>query len=141
MLGDVEPSGDLVGAEMLVEEQEDLELSGRKLLGNLVRDPADPAAFPNTVQKSAGDRAGERRLTIRDAAEELGDALGRLALEKVAGGPRPDRLEQVLVRPGGGEDHDLASGEASRTRGRAVRPSIPGIVEVEEDEVRLELAG
>ena len=110
VLGDVEPGRDLIGAEMLVEQQEHLDLARRELLRDLVGDPAHPATFADAVEQAAGDRAGEGRLTVRDAAKKQGNALGRLALEEVAGGSCTDRLEQVLVRSRGGEHDDLALG-------------------------------
>jgi len=97
VLGDVQPRGDLVGAEMLVEQEEYLDLACGELLRNLVGDATHTATFADAIEEPAGDRPGECRLAVRDAAEEEGNALGRLALQEVAGGPGADRLEQVLV--------------------------------------------
>ena len=75
VLGNVEPGGDLVGAEMLVEQQQHLDLAGRELLGDLVRDSAHPAAFADAVEQATGDGPGECCLTVCNATEEQGNAL------------------------------------------------------------------
>ena len=108
VLGDVEPGGDLVGAEVLVEEQEHLDLAGRELLRDLVGDTAHAATFADTIEQPAGDRAGQSRLAVRDTPKEQGDALRWLALQEIAGSSRADRLEQILVRSRCREDDDLA---------------------------------
>jgi hypothetical protein len=78
---------------------------------------------------------------VRDAAQEEGDPLRGLALEQVAGGAGPHRLEQVLVRPGRGQHDDLALRRRLadvRQRAQAVHP---GHGQVEQDEARAQLAG
>ena len=79
------------------------------------------------------------RPRLRDAAQELDDALRRLALQQVAGGAAADRGEQVLLGAGGGEDDDLAvRGGLAKPRQRA-EPVEARHREVEQDEVGLEL--
>jgi len=55
VLGDVEAGRDLVGTEMLVEQQEHLDLSGGKLLGDIVRHASHASACTNPVEEAAGD--------------------------------------------------------------------------------------
>ena len=78
---------------------------------------------------------------MRDAAEEEGDALGRLALEQVAGGSGADRLEQVLVRSRGGQDHDLALGRGLADVRQGGKPIHSRHRQVEQDEARAEPSG
>ena len=90
VLGDVEASRDLVGAEMLVEEEQDLHLAGAELLGDRVRDarvePAVRAFEPDLVLVSAGfdahvdDPLADMRVTA--------DGFRELARRSVALGPR-----------------------------------------------------
>ena len=78
---------------------------------------------------------------MHDAVEELGDPVGRLGLEEVAGGTAANRGEQVLLGAGGREDDDFAvrRGLAKpRQGGEAVEA---GHQEVEQDEIRLRLRG
>ena len=65
----------------------------------------------------------------RDAAQELGDPLGRLALQQVAGRAAADRGEQVLLGARGGQDDDLAS--RARPRAAAAAPSSPSMPGIE----------
>ena len=74
---------------------------------------------------------------MHDALEELGDPVGRLGLEEIAGGAAANRGEQVLLRPGGGEDDHLAARRSfakARQRGKTVEARHQ---EVEEDEIGL----
>ena len=97
-------------AEMLVEQKQHLELARRERRGDRVGHAgAAPAAGAHLLEQSPRDRAGERGLAVRDAAQESDDALRRLALQQVAGGTAADRAEQVLLRAGGGQDDDLAA--------------------------------
>ena len=78
---------------------------------------------------------------MRDAVEELGDALGRLGLQQVAGRAAADRGEQVLLGAGRGQDDDLAlRAPPHAARGSASSPPDAGHRQVEQDEVRLQLA-
>jgi signal transduction histidine kinase len=108
VLRDVEPGRDLVGTEVLVEEEENLDLAGGELLCNLFGDAAHSPALPDAIEEPARDRPGECSLAVCDSAEEEGNALWRLALQEVSSRPCPDRFEEVLVRPGGCEDNDFA---------------------------------
>ena len=93
------------------------------------------------IEQTPGDRAGERRLTVRDAVEERGDLLGRLALQQVARRAGADRREEVLLRARRGEHDDLALGRRvaePRQRRQAVHARHR---EVEEDEIGLQPGG
>jgi signal transduction histidine kinase len=140
VLRDEEPLRDLVRAEMLVEEQQDLDLACRERPSDRLGDPVEAPAFADTVEQPPGDPARERRLAPRDTAQERRDLLGRLGLEQIAGGSAADRREQVLLRVGGGQHDDLALRRLvadAREGGQAVHA---GHGQVEEDEIGLELA-
>ncbi len=141
VLGDIEPRRDLVGAEMLVEQQQDLDLAGRELSRDLVRYPAHAPAFTNTVEQAAGDRAREGRLTVGDATKEQGDALRRLALQEVAGGTGSDGLEEVLVRTGRCEHDDLALGRGLANVWDGAQAVHAGHGQIEEHESRAQPSG
>ena len=132
--------GDLLGAEVLVEEQQHLELARREALGDRLRDDAvRRAALAHLLHQPARDRARERRLAVGDAAQEVDDPLGRLVLQQVAGGAEADRAEQVRVVLGRGQDDDRGVGRGladPRQRGEAVHS---GHRQVEDDEVGLQL--
>src|ERR1700693_2000651 len=98
VLGDVEALGDLVRAEMVVEQQEYLELTRRECGGDRIGDARVAAvAVSNLVEQPARDRSREGSLTVRDAVEKCGDALRRLRLEQVAGRARTNRREEVVL--------------------------------------------
>ena len=82
--------------------------------------------------------ARECGLAVRDAGEEVDQPAGRLGLEQIAGRAAPDRGEEVLLGPGGGEHDDLAfrSGLADPWKGGEAVHSGHG--EVEQHEVRPE---
>ena len=142
MLGDEQPACDLIGAEVLVEEQQHFQFPGRQAVGDRLGDAAaEAAALANALQEPPRDRAGERRFATGDAAEELCDPLRRLALEEVAGRARSDCREQVLLGSGSGQDHDfrVRRGFAdSRQSGEAVHL---GHRQIEQDDVGLEIVG
>src|SRR2546425_6832865 len=74
VLGDEEPLGDLVGAQVLVEEEQHLELAGRERGRDHVRDGRlAMAALAHGLEEPPRDRARERRLSLRDAAQEADD--------------------------------------------------------------------
>ncbi len=110
VLGDVQPGGDLIGTEVLVEEEENLDLAGGELLRNLVGNTTHPATLADAIEEPTRDRAGQGSLAVRNSAEEERDALRWLALQEVSGRSGPDRLEQILVRSRCGEHDDLALG-------------------------------
>lgn len=102
VLGDEQALGDVVGREVVVEQQQDLDLAGRERMGDPIGDAAaEPAAGAHLVEQTPGDLARERRLAVRDPSQERDDPLGRLALQQVAGGAAADRGEQVLLRARG----------------------------------------
>ena len=106
-----------------------------------VRDAGvEAAALADAVEQSPRDLAGERRLAVRDAVEELGDPLRRLGLQQVAGRAGADRGEQVLLGAGRGQDDDLAVGRGGAHARQRLEPAHPGHRQVEQDEVGLELA-
>ena len=69
------------------------------------------------------------------------DALGRLALQQVAGRARADRLEQVLLRAGRGEHDDLALRRRLANVRQRREPVHSGHRQVEQDELGAEPAG
>ena len=80
----------------------------------------EPRPLPwRTCRAGGGRPAGECGLAVHDAVEERGNPLGRLGLQQIAGRTRADRREEVLLGARGGEDDDLDSGAASRSRGSA----------------------
>src|SRR5207253_5453194 len=94
----------------------------------------------NLVEEAAGNRARQRGLTVRDAVEEGGDLLGRLGLQEIAGCTGANRLEEVLLRAGRGQDNDLAI-RGSLAQPRQRRQAVEaGHGEVEEDDIRPEPA-
>ena len=142
VLRDEEALRDLVGAEMVVEEQQDLDLAGRERARNRIGD-ARAAAVPGAdlVEEPAGDRAGERGLAVHDAVEEGGDLLGRLGLQQVAGGAGADRLQEVLLGAGGRQHDDLALGGGLAQPGQRRQAVETGHGKVEQDDVRPEPLG
>jgi hypothetical protein len=111
VLGDIEALRDLVGAEVLVEQEEHLELARRQAAGNRLRHAAvrGPAAA-NLLEQAAGNETRERCLSGCSAVEEIDETLGRLGLEQIAGGTSADRGEEVLLVAGGGQDDHLTLG-------------------------------
>ena len=102
---------------------------------------ADAAAAAELIEQAPGDLARERRLAVRDAAQERDDALRRLALQQVARGARADRGEQVLLGAGRRQHHHLAAGSGGAQPRQRRQPVEAGHGEVEQDEVGLELGG
>ena len=141
MLGDEEPRRDLVGAEMLVEEQQHLDLAGGELLRDLVRDATHASTLANPIEETTGNRPRERCLSVRHPTQEQRDALRRLALEEVAGRSGPDCLEEVLVGPGCRQHHDLAVGRRFADMRQSGEPVHPGHGQIEEHEPRAKPAG
>jgi signal transduction histidine kinase len=141
VLGDEQPSGDLVGAEPLVEQEQNLDLPGTQLLGDRLRDArVEPAALAHPVEQPPRDLARQGCLAARDSAEELGDPLRRLGLQQVAGCAAADRGEQVLVGSGGGQDNHLAAGRSGPQPRQGLEAAEAGHREVEQDEVGLEVS-
>jgi len=139
VLGDEEALRDLVGAVMLVEEEQHLELPRRQEGGDAIGHAGAAPAGANLVEEPARDGPGESCLAVDDALEELSDPLGRLGLEEVAGRAAADRREQVLLGARGGEHDDLACGRRlaePRQRRQAVEA---GHQKVEQDDVGLRL--
>ena len=141
MLRDEEALGDLVRAEMLVQEQEHLDLPRGEHAGDLLRDSAEPAAVADAVEEPACDAAGECSIPTRDATEERGDLLWRLCLQKVAGRAGANRSEQVLLGVGRSENDDLRIRCAFADLRERGEPVHPGHREVEQHDVRLQRRG
>jgi signal transduction histidine kinase len=137
VLRDEEADRDLVGAEMVVQQEQHLELAGRECACNRVgHSRAALGAGAHLFEQAAGDRAGKRGLAVRDALEEAGDPLRRLGLEEVAGRTAADRGEEIRLGSGGREHDDLALGRRS-TQLRQRREAVhSGHREVEEHEIR-----
>src|SRR5919197_1006632 len=98
---------------------------------------AAPAAS-HLVEEAPRDLARERRLALGDAAEELGDAARRLALQQVAGRAAADRREEVLLRPRGRQHDDLATRRGLTEPRQGLQAGQARHRQVEEDEPRLE---
>ena len=96
--------------EMVVQEEQYLDFTGRELGGDSIGHAAQPASLTNAVEQPPRDRPRQGCLAACDASEKRCDSLRRLALQQVPGGPCSDRLEQILLRPGRGQHHDLAFG-------------------------------
>ena len=103
--------------------------------------PLSAAAVSHALEEAPCDAARERRVSARDAAQERGDLLGRLGLQQVARGARPDRGKQVLLRVGRGEHDDLGRRGALADLRQRRETVHAGHREVEEDDVRLQLRG
>src|SRR5207245_2399119 len=99
------------------------------------------AACTQLLDEPAGDRAREGSLAAADPAQELDDPLGRLALQQVSRRTAADRSEQVLLRAVRGQDDDLAAGRRLPQARKRVEPVEPRHREVEQDDVRRQLAG
>jgi signal transduction histidine kinase len=139
VLGDVETRGDLVRAEMLVEQEQDLDLAGAQRAGDAVGN-ATACPLAHLVEQTPRDLARECGLAVGDSAQELGDALGRLALQEVSGRAATDRREEVLFRSRGRQDDHLALGRRVADLGQCFQPAHPRHREVEQDELRPELS-
>src|SRR5215213_2842734 len=141
VLRDEEALGNLVSAEVLVEQQQHLELSGGERGRDRIWDTRAAAApGAHLLEQAARDRAGERRLAVRDAAEEPHDALGRLALEQVTGSPATDRAEQVLLGAGSSQYDHLARWSSLAQPWQRAEAVEPRHREVEQDQVGRQLA-
>jgi signal transduction histidine kinase len=137
VLRDEQALGDLVGSEVLVEEQQHLDLACGEHAGDLLGNSAEPAAVTNAVEEPPGDAARECGIAARDATEERRDLLGRLGLEQVTRRACTNRCEQVLLGIRRGEDHDLGvrrvfadlreRGEAIHARHREVEKHDVGL--------------
>jgi hypothetical protein len=140
VLRDEEPRRDLVRAQVAVEEQQHLELARAQHLRDRLRHLLAAAALTHLVEQPARNRARERRLALRDAAQERHDPVRRLALQQVAGGAAADRAEEValVLRRRQHDDLRLRRGLAQPRQRR--EPVHLGHREVEQDQVRLELA-
>src|ERR1700694_2701054 len=99
VLGDEEPLRNLVGAEVLVEQEENLELAGREGLGDGVGNSLVGSPVANPLEEAARDRTRERSLALGDAVQELDDPLRRFGLEQVAGGTAANGGEEVVLGP------------------------------------------
>ena len=137
VLGDEQPLGDLVRAVVLVEQQQHLELARGQSRRDAVWHTRAAPAGTHLVEQPARDGPREGGLALDNALEEVGDPVGRLGLEQVAGGAAANRGEQVFLRAGGREDDDLAGGRRfaeSRQRRQTVEARHQ---EIEEDDVGL----
>ena len=141
VLGDVQPSGDLVGAEVLVQEQQNLELARAQRGGDRVGHSAPHSTFANLLEESPRDLAREGCLAVADSAQKLRDPLGRLALEQVAGGATADRGQQVLFGSGSGEDDDLGLRSRLAQARESLEPAHSGHRKIEQHDLRPELPG
>jgi signal transduction histidine kinase len=139
VLGDEEARGDLVGAMVLVEQEQHLELAGGEDRGDAVGHARAAAAGADLVEQPAGHGTREGGVTLDDALEELGDPVGRLGLQQVASRATANRGEQVLLGARRGEDDDFAAGRGLTEAGQRGQAVEARHQEVEEDEVGLRL--
>jgi signal transduction histidine kinase len=140
VLRDEEALCDLVGSEMLVEEEEDLDLACRQLLRDRVRHAAEPAVLADAVEEPPRNASGQRGLAAHDAAQEGRDLLGRLGLQKVTGRAGANRREEVLLRVRRGQDDDLATRRLLADPRQRAEPIQAGHRKVEEKQIRLQPA-
>jgi hypothetical protein len=110
VLRDEETLGDLVRPQMLVEQEQNLDLSRGEDLRDRVRNAVEPAALAHAIEEAPRDTSRERRIPAGDTAEKGGDLLRGLGLQEVPRGTGSDRREEVLLGVGGREDDDLARG-------------------------------
>jgi signal transduction histidine kinase len=141
VLGDEEPLRDLLGAQMLVEQQQHLELTCRENRGDLVGHARATTAFPHLLEQPPGDRARQGGLAVGGAAQEVDDPGRRLALQQVAGGAAADGTEEVLLGSGRREHDDLAVGRGLAQPRECTEPVQPRHREVEEDQIGVEAGG
>ena len=98
VLGDEQPLRDLVGAEVLVQQEQHLELAGAEQRRRSTSGTPGGGRRPRTWSSSRRATCPESAASpSRDPAQELDDPLRRLALQQVAGGAAADRGEQVLL--------------------------------------------
>jgi hypothetical protein len=77
VLGDEEALGDLVRAQVLVQEEQHLHLARAELARDRLRHARiEAAAVADAVEEPPGDLARQRGLPVRDAGQELRDPLG-----------------------------------------------------------------
>ena len=138
VLRDEESLGDLVRAEMLVEQEKNLDLTGREHPRDRLRNPVEASTLANAVDEPTSNAARECGLAAHDAAEEGGDLLRRLGLQQVAGRATADRREQVLLRVRRREHDDLRVGRLLADPGKSRQTVHAGHGQVEQDEVGLQ---
>ena len=138
VLGDEESLRDLVGAEVLVEEQQHLDLACRQDSRDLLGDTAQPSTVPHALEQAPGDASGERRVTTCDPAQECCDLLGWLGLEEVARRAPADCGEEVLLGVGRGEHHDLGPRRALADARKGREAIHARHRQVQEDDVGLQ---
>ena len=139
VLRDEQPLRDLVGAEMLVEEQQHLDLTGREETRDLLRHAAEATAVAHPVEEAPCDSSRERRVAARHATQECRDLLRRLGLQQVSRGARTDRRKQVLLRVGRGEHDDLGGRRPVPELWQGGETVHAGHRQIEKDEIRLQL--
>lgn len=81
MLRDEEPLRDLVGAEVLVQEEQHFDLSGREHSSDRFGDPVQPASRSYPVEESTRDASRERGVASRNPAEERRNLLRGLRFQ------------------------------------------------------------
>ena len=140
MLRDEEALRDLVGAEVLVEQQQHFDLSRREDAGDRLGNPVEPSSVADPVEKPSRHASRESGVSPRDTTEERCDLLRWLGLEEVAGGTGANGSEQVLLGVGCREHDDLARRRLLANERERGEPVHSRHRQVEEHDVRLELA-
>jgi hypothetical protein len=142
VLGDVQTLRDLVGAEMLIEEEKDLQLARGQAAGNRLRHSAVRGpAVANLLEQAAGHETRERCLAGGRSVEEVDEAFGRLGLQQIAGGTAADRREEVLLVAGSSQDDYLTVGGPGPQPRQCLEPAEPGHRQIEQNDVGLKLSG
>ena len=111
----VEHLGDLGVGEAAREQLEDLALALGQLgerAGRGRRARRQPP--PDAVEQPARHRRGEQRVAGGDHPHGVHQLRGRHVLEDEAARPGPQRLDDVLVEPEGGQDQDAVPGQPPR---------------------------
>ncbi len=140
MLGDEEALGDLFGAQVLVEQEQDLHLARRENGGDLVGYAvAASVTGADPFEEPPRDLARKCGLATHDATQELGDPLRRLGLQQVARGAGLDCGEQILLGSGSREDDDFGRRRSGAKARQRLQPVEARHRKVEENDVRLEL--
>ncbi len=138
MLRDEEALRDLVGPEVLVQEEQYLDLAGRQGTSDRVRDASEPAVFAHAIEQSPGHAAGERRIAAHDSTQKDGDLLRGLRLQEVARCTGANRCEKVFLRVRCREDDHFSRGRRLTDAREGRKPVHPGHRQVEEHEVGLQ---
>ncbi len=128
----------LVGPEVLVQEEQNLDLAGRQGTGDRVWDASEPAVLAHAIEQPPGNAAGERCIAAHDSTQKGGDLLRGLRLQEVARCTGANRREEVLLRVRRREDDHFTRGRRLTDLREGCESVHPGHGQVEEHEVGLQ---